>query len=97
MPADAVPVPGSPTVPPLFGWEGIVLVLFAVLLVGVAFLVIGALATTRRRRSPEWQAWLDGRSRSRLDPDHGVPVPRVRGTAGRSGAPDLPAPRGPGR
>jgi hypothetical protein len=66
MPAVTAPAPGSPTVPPLAGWEGIVLALLAVLVVGVAFLVIGALATASRRRSPEWEAWLDGRSRSRI-------------------------------
>lgn len=50
------------------------LALLAVLLVGVAFLVIGALATTTRRRSPEWEAWLDGRSRGRLDLATAAPV-----------------------
>ncbi len=70
MPADAVPLPapGSLTVPLLTGWEGLVLMLLAVVAVALGFLVIGALATGRRSRSPEWQAWLEGRSRSRLEP-----------------------------
>ncbi|SOC49667.1 hypothetical protein SAMN05660748_2398 [Blastococcus aggregatus] len=63
----ATAAPGSPTVPPLAGWQGIVVALLAVLVVGVAFLVIGALATATRRRSPEWEAWLHGRSRNRFD------------------------------
>lgn len=67
MALDSAPPPGSPTVPPLAGWEGLVVALLAVLVVGVAFLVIGALATASRRRSPEWEAWLDGRSRRRRD------------------------------
>ncbi len=86
MPLASVPAPGSPTVPPLAGWEGIVLALLAVLVVGVAFLVIGALATAARRPSPEWEAWLDGRSRGRADlaptaPDH----PVDHGPGGRAG------------
>jgi len=65
MRADTAPAPGSLTVPPLAGWEGIVVALLVVLAVAVGFLLIGALATAHHR-SPEWQAWLDGRSR-RLD------------------------------
>lgn len=70
MPPD-VPAPGSLTVPPLAGWEGIVLALAAVLAVAVLFLAVGAWATSRRRLSPEWQAWLAGRSRPRI----GSPAP----------------------
>jgi hypothetical protein len=53
--------PGSMTVPPLFGWEAIVVALVVVVVVAAGFLVIGAAARSSHGRS-EWQAWLDGRS-----------------------------------
>ena len=49
------------TVPPLFGWEVILVVLVVVVLVGVAFLVVGSARASDSERS-EWQAWLDARS-----------------------------------
>ena len=77
MPLDPAPAPGSPTVPPLAGWEGVVLALLAVLVVGLVFLVVGALVTATRRPSAEWEAWLAGRSRSRFDPASAAPGPPV--------------------
>jgi hypothetical protein len=52
------------TVPPLFGWEAILAVLVVVLVVGVAFLVVGAARASGTERS-EWQAWLEARSHPR--------------------------------
>jgi hypothetical protein len=51
------------TVPPLFGWEVILLVLVVVGVVAVAFVAFGAMRAGRNDRS-EWQAWLDTRSAS---------------------------------
>jgi hypothetical protein len=54
------------TVPPLFGWE----VLLALLLVLVALAVLFFLASATGRGAddrPEWEAWLDARSRRRPD------------------------------
>jgi hypothetical protein len=51
------------TVPPLFGWEVILLVLVVVGVVAVAFVAFGAMRAGRSDRS-EWQAWLDTRSAS---------------------------------
>jgi hypothetical protein len=55
------PPPGSMTVPPLFGWETILVVLVVVVVVAAGFLAVGAVARSSHGRS-EWQAWLDGRS-----------------------------------
>lgn len=70
---DSVPDPGGLSVPPLHGWQGVAVALVAVLVVGVVFLACLALGAARsaRRGSPEWEAWLDARSRER----HGVPGP----------------------
>jgi hypothetical protein len=59
------PAPGSMTVPPLFGWEGILSVLVVVVAVAVAFLVFSTTRAGATERS-EWQAWLQARS-GRLD------------------------------
>ncbi len=91
MPPDYAPAPGSPTVPPLAGWEGVVVALLAVLVVGLVFLAAGALATAARRPSPEWEAWLAGRSRGGPDPTSPAPGPPVEGApddgVGRYGPP----------
>ena len=63
----ASPAPGSMTVPPLFGWETILVGLLVLIAVAVAFLVVAAARAGTSGRS-EWQAWLDARSRGPLDP-----------------------------
>jgi hypothetical protein len=60
----ATPEPGSLTVPPLFGWEGIVVLLVAAVVIGVGYLVLSALSASRRP-SADWDAVLQGRSRDR--------------------------------
>lgn len=73
MSSAAGSAPGSLTVPPLDGWEGLVLGLLAAVVIGVAFLLVDALGTDRSS-SAEWQEWLDGRSRSRsIGSDEPVP------------------------
>lgn len=76
MPLPALAAPGSLTVPPLAGWEGVVGGVLAVLVVAFAFFLLAALASGRRRRSPEWEAWLAGRSRSRLGGREPASLPR---------------------
>jgi hypothetical protein len=49
------------TVPPLFGWEGIITVVAIVVAVGVFYLLVLACRTSSDSRS-EWQAFLDARS-----------------------------------
>jgi len=49
------------TVPPLFGWEGILTVVALMLIVAVSYLVILASRTSKDSRS-EWHAFLDARS-----------------------------------
>ncbi len=66
MTPDPSPAPGSLTVPPLFGWEGIVVLLVAALVIGVSYLVASALSAGRRP-SADWDEWLQGRSRDRGD------------------------------
>jgi hypothetical protein len=53
--------PGRMTVPPLFGWEHIVLVLALVAVVGVAFLVHSVARGSVHERA-DWQSWLESRS-----------------------------------
>ena len=65
-PATTPPAPGSMTVPPLSGWEDIVILLALLMAVAVAFLVLAATRRGARGRS-EWQAWLDARSSGRHD------------------------------
>lgn len=64
--------PGRMTVPPLFGWEHIVLVLAVVAVVGLAYLLNSVARGSAQERS-DWQSWLEARS-SRP----GVPVDEVR-------------------
>ena len=60
-PAPTTPVPGNMTVPPLFGWwEILVLLVVLVVVAVVAFLFVGAGPAASGRS--EWQAFLDGRS-----------------------------------
>jgi hypothetical protein len=61
------PAPGSLTVPPWFGWEGIATVVVLVVAVAVVFLVVAVTRAGAEQRS-EWQAWLDARSSGRRDP-----------------------------
>lgn len=68
-PVSTPPAPGSMTVPPLFGWEVVATVLVVLVLVAVAFGLLGAVSGGRSDRS-EWQAWLAARSgRPRGAPD----------------------------
>ncbi|MGY1643846.1 hypothetical protein ACI782_22285 [Geodermatophilus sp. SYSU D00703] len=60
------PAPGSMTVPPLFGWEHVLVVVAVVVVLALAALVVLAAGTAASGRS-EWQAWLDGRSGPRRD------------------------------
>jgi hypothetical protein len=62
-PVATAPVPGNLTVPPLFGWQDIVVLMLLVIAAAVAFLVVGAGRAGRQERS-DWQAFLDARSRS---------------------------------
>jgi hypothetical protein len=66
MPSDSTPLPGSLTVPPLYGWVGIVALVVLAALVGIGFLVVGAMARSESR-AMEWQSWLEARSRSGVD------------------------------
>jgi hypothetical protein len=60
------------TVPPMFGWEDILTVLVVTIVVGVAFLVIGAALASLGGRG-EWQAFLDARSRRQDLDDRSAP------------------------
>ena len=84
MTPDATPEPGSLTVPPLFGWEGIVVLLVAAVVIGVGYLVLSALSASHRP-SADWDEWLQGRSRNRHDPSDGADVPRPVASPDRSG------------
>jgi hypothetical protein len=53
--------PGSMTVPPLFGWEHIVVVLALMAVVAAAFLLHSVTRGSVHARS-DWQSWLDARS-----------------------------------
>jgi hypothetical protein len=62
--ATTPPLPGSMTVPPLFGWEHILVALLGVVVVTLAALVLLAVGRGGSERS-EWRAWLDERSARR--------------------------------
>jgi hypothetical protein len=49
------------TVPPLFGWEHILIALALIALAGLVGLVLLAAGKAASSRN-DWQAWLDGRS-----------------------------------
>jgi hypothetical protein len=53
--------PGRMTVPPLFGWEHIVLVLALMAVVGLAFLLHSVARGSVHERA-DWQSWLEARS-----------------------------------
>jgi hypothetical protein len=54
------------TVPPLFGWEHVLVAVLLIALAGVLGLVLLAAGRAAGARD-EWQAWLDGRSARRRD------------------------------
>lgn len=89
MTPDSAPQPGNLTVPPLFGWEGIVVLLVAAVVIGVGYLVLSALSASRRP-STDWDEWLQGRSRPRHDAVDGPGAPPSAASpehsAGRYGA-----------
>jgi NADH:ubiquinone oxidoreductase subunit 3 (subunit A) len=60
-PATTPPPPGSMTVPPLFGWELITVVLLLFVALAVTFFVLSATGRNKSERR-ELQAWLDARS-----------------------------------
>jgi len=60
------PLPGSMTVPLLFGWQNLLIVLLLVVVVTVGALVLLAAGKGDNTRA-DWQAWLDGRSARRRD------------------------------
>ena len=60
-PAPTAPLPGSMTVPLLFGWELILVGLLVVVLAGLVALVLLAAGRARSERD-EWQAFLESRS-----------------------------------
>ncbi len=64
------PLPGSMTVPPLFGWEDILTVLSFLIGLAVLFFLASAAGRSVDGRS-DWQAGLDARSRERRLPDDG--------------------------
>ena len=69
-PGTPPPPPGSMTVPPLYGWENIVVVLVVLVVAAVAAGVVLSVGKAETGRS-EWQAWLDGRSAGSLGGDTG--------------------------
>jgi hypothetical protein len=69
-PVPTPPLPGSMTVPPLFGWEDILTVLSFLIGLAVLFFLASAAGRSVDGRS-EWQAGLDARSRERRLPDDG--------------------------
>jgi len=65
-PAPTAPLPGSMTVPPLFGWEHILIAL--VVIVGAGLVARALLAAGRAgSERDEWQAFLAARSAPRRD------------------------------
>ena len=65
-PSPTAPLPGSMTVPPLFGWEHILIAL--VVIVGAALVALALLAAGRAgSERDEWQAFLAARSAPRRD------------------------------
>ena len=60
-PAPPAPLPGSMTVPPLFGWETIALGLLLLAVLGVVAVALMAAGRAASGRS-EWAAWLESRA-----------------------------------
>ena len=67
-PVPTPPLPGSMTVPPLFGWEDLLTVLSFLIGLAVLFFLASAAGRSVDGR-PEWQAGLDARSLERRLPD----------------------------
>ena len=68
VPVPTPPLPGSMTVPPLFGWDAILTVLAVLIALAVVFFLVAAAGRSVDSRS-EWQAGLAARSRVRRFPD----------------------------
>ena len=68
VPVPTPPLPGSMTVPPLFGWQDILTVLAVLIALAVVFFLASATGRSADSRS-DWQAGLDARSRERRLPD----------------------------
>ncbi|WP_139228825.1 hypothetical protein [Blastococcus tunisiensis] len=84
------PPPGSLTVPPLSGWQGIAVVLGLLVVLGITFLVVAAARSGSTERS-EWQAWLDARSTRGQAPARPLGADgaaRPRSASGRPGRSD---------
>lgn len=60
-PQTSPPTPGDLTVPLLFGSEVLVAAVLVVVVLGVAFLVLGLVRAGGTDRQ-EWEAWLESRS-----------------------------------
>jgi hypothetical protein len=65
-------LPGSMTVPPLYGWEDILTVLTVLVVVAVVFFLAAAAGRSVDDRA-EWQASLDARSGRRRNPEPDPP------------------------
>ena len=65
-PPTTAPEPGNMTVPPMFGWGNIAILLILVVMVAVAAFMVMAAGRADSGRS-EWQAWLAGRSSGPAD------------------------------
>jgi hypothetical protein len=72
------------TVPPLFGWEFIAVVLVLVVAVAVAFFVLAASGRNVSERA-EMQAWLEARSNGRRSPV-ADPLDRPSAPSGAAGS-----------
>jgi hypothetical protein len=59
---------GNMTVPPLFGWENILVLLLVLIVLVAAFFVVTATGPARRERE-DWQQLLDARSHRSPEPD----------------------------
>jgi hypothetical protein len=82
------------TVPPLFGWEHILVALALIALAGLAGLVLLAAGRAAGSRN-DWQAWLDGRSVRRGERAATGPVlaerePEVDGVQGHADRSAIP-------
>jgi hypothetical protein len=58
---------GNMTVPPLFGWENILVVLLVLVAIAVAFFIITAAGPAASERQ-DWQRFLESRSGRSADP-----------------------------
>jgi len=89
-PAMTAPEPGNMTVPPMFGWGSIAILLTLVVMLAVAAFMVLAAGRADSGRS-EFQAWLAGRSAGSAD----EPQPAgVAGTGALESGPDGELPPG---